>query len=117
MENSIYYKITGTLKSDFGVDIINPVITVGQVATDQMLLSDGNLRFEYLVYQSETNFLANYKGFKAWDNVNNNQRVNFVYPITDVITWSILTYKELQRKIIADVFGFEESDVELVDIV
>ena len=115
MENSIYYKITGTLKSDFGEDIVNPVITVAQVATDQMLLSDGNLRFEYLVYQSETNFLANYKGFKAWDD--GKQRVNFVYPIIDVITWSILTYKELQRKIIADVFGFEESDVELVEVV
>ena len=117
MENSIYYKITGTLKSDFGVDIVNPVITVGQVATDKMLLSDGNLRFEYLVYQSETNFLANYKGFKAWDDAENKQRVNFVYPITDVITWSILTYKELQRKIIADVFGFTEENVVLVEVV
>ena len=115
MENSIYYKITGTLKSDFGVDIVNPVITVGQVATDKMLLSDGNLRFEYLVYQSEANFLAGYNGFKAWED--GKQKVNFTYLITDVPTWSWTTFAELQRKIIADVFGFAESDVELVDIV
>ncbi len=115
MENSIYYKITGVLKNDSGDDITNPVLKIGQVASDSSILADGLLRFEYKVYSSETNYLAGYYFCKAWDVAENKRIVNFTYPITDVVTWSILTYKELQRKIIADTFGFLEENVELVD--
>lgn len=115
MENSIYYKITGSLISDFGDEITNPVIKVAQVSTDNQLLTDGLLRFEYKVYSSEDNLLAGYFFFKAWDSEENKRIVNFSYPITDVISWSILTYKDLQRKIIADTFGWAEADVLLVE--
>ena len=79
MENSIYYKITGSLTSDFGETITNPVIKVAQVATDSQLLADGLLRFEYKVYSSEDNLLAGYFFFKAWDSEENKRIVNFTY--------------------------------------
>ena len=113
--NSIYYKVSGTLTSDFGETITNPVIKVSQVGSDTQLLSDGLLRFEYKAFYSEDNLLAGYFFFKAWNIEENKRIVNFTYPIADVITWSILTYKELQRKIIADTFGWSESDVILVE--
>ena len=115
MENSIYYKITGSITSDFCEAITNPVIKVSQVATDNQLLTDGLLRFEYKVYSSESNLLSSKYFFKAWDAVEDKRLVNFTYPITDVISWSILTYKDLQAKIIAETFGFNESDVLLVE--
>jgi hypothetical protein len=115
MENSIYYKITGSLTSDFGEAITNPVVKVSQVATDNQLLTDGLLRFEYKVYSSESNLLSGKYFFKAWDSEENKRLVNFTYPITDVISWSILTYKDLQAKIIAETFGFNESDVLLIE--
>ena len=113
--NSIYYKVSGTLTSDFGETITNPVIKVSQVASDTQLLSDGLLRFEYKAFYSEDNLLDGYFFFKAWNIEENKRVINFTYPIADVITWSILTYKELQRKIIADTFGWSEDYVVLVE--
>jgi len=115
MENSIYYKITGSLTSDFGDEIINPVLKVAQIATDNQLLTDGLLRFEYKVYSSESNLLSGKHFFKTWDTVEDKRLVNFSYPITDVISWSILTYKDLQAKIIAETFSLNESDVLLIE--
>ena len=115
MENSIYYKITGNLTSDFGDEITNPVIKIAQVATDNQLLTDGLLRFEYKVYSSESNLLSGKYFFKAWDSEEDKRLVNFTYPIVDVISWSILTYKGLQSKIIAETFGIDESNVLLVE--
>lgn len=117
MENSIYYKITGSLTSDFGDEITNPVLTVSQVATDNQLLSDGLLRFEYKIYSSESNLLSGKHFFKGWDNTEDKRIVNFSYAIVDVISWSILTYKDLQSKIIGEIFGIDESNVLLVEIV
>ena len=115
MENSIYYKVTGDLLSDFGDTITNPVVTVNQVASDNQITADGLLRFEYKVYSSEVNLLAGKYFFKAWNIEENKRMVNFTYPIMDVISWSILTYKDLQCKIIADTFGWAEDDVILVE--
>tara|TARA_R110002126_G_scaffold88694_1_gene212448 strand:+ start:1138 stop:1485 length:348 start_codon:yes stop_codon:yes gene_type:complete len=115
MENSIYYKVTGGLTSDFGEVITNPVITVNQVASDSQLLADGLLRFEYKVYSSEVNLLGGKYFFKAWDTVEEKRIKNFTYPIMDVISWSITTYEILQMKIIADTFGFNIEDIELVN--
>ena len=75
--NSIYYKVSGTILSDFGETITNPVIKVSQVASDTQLLSDGLLRFEYKAFYSEDNLLAGYFFFKAWnieENKNRNTR-------------------------------------------
>tara|TARA_R110002111_G_scaffold32534_2_gene65634 strand:- start:4482 stop:4829 length:348 start_codon:yes stop_codon:yes gene_type:complete len=115
MGNSIYYKVTGDLTSDFGEVITNPVVTVKQVASDNQLLADGLLRFEYKVYSSEVNLLGGKFHFKAWDNVGDKRIKNFTYPIMDVISWSITTYEILQMKIIADTFGFNIEDIELVN--
>ena len=115
MGNSIYYKVTGDLTSDFGDVITNPVVTVKQVASDNQLLADGLLRFEYKVYSSEVNLLGGKYFFKAWNSEDDKRIVNFTYPIMDVISWSILTYKDLQCKIIAQTFGWVESDVSLVE--
>ena len=116
MENSIYYKVTGDLTSDFGDVITNPVVTVNQVASDNQLTADGLLRFEYKVYSSEANLLGGKYFFKAWSIEDDKRMINFTYPIMDVISWSILTYKDLQAKIIAETFGFDIADIELVEV-
>ena len=115
MDNSIYYKVTGDLLSDFGETITNPVLTVKQVASDNQLLTDGLLRFEYKIYSSEDNLLSGKFHFKSWNSVEDKRMINFSYPIEDVLTWSFTTYKTLQTKIIAETFGFNIEDVELVD--
>ena len=40
--------------------------------------------------------------------------LNFTYPISGVSDWGYPTYKQDQRKIIADTFGFDLENVELV---
>ena len=115
MENSIYYKVTGDLLSDFGDVITNPVIKVSQVGSNAQTLRDGMLRFEYKVYISEAKMLEGKYFFKVWDTVEDKRIKNFTYPIMNVVSWSISTYKDLQRKIIAETFGFDIADIELVD--
>ena len=115
MGNSIYYKVTGDLTSDFGEVITNPVIKVSQVGSNAQTLRDGMLRFEYKVYISEAIMLEGKYFFKVWDTVEDKRIKNFTYPIMDVISWSITTYKILQIKIIADTFGFNIEDIELVN--
>ena len=111
--NSIYYKVTGDLISDFGEKIINPVIKIDVNSNGAEI--DGFLKCEYKVYFSEQNYLDGKFFFKAWDNVDNIRIVNFNYPVAEVPTWGFMTWKELQRKIIADQFGFEIEDVILVE--
>ena len=41
--------------------------------------------------------------------------INFTYPIADVPNWGYQTYKDDQKKIIADTFGLDISNVELVN--
>jgi len=41
--------------------------------------------------------------------------INFTYPIADVPSWGYQTYKDDQKKIIADTFGLDISNVELVN--
>jgi hypothetical protein len=111
MANSIYYKITGSLTSDFGETITNPImkIDVNSSGAEQ----DGLLKCEYKIYFTEASYLAGKYFFKA--EKDGSRLVNFTYPVLDVPTWGFLTYKELQRKIIADTFGFAEADVVLVE--
>jgi hypothetical protein len=115
MENSIYYKITGSLTSDFGETITNPVVKVAQVGSNAQTLRDGMLRFEYKVYMSEAKMLEGKYFFKVWDTVEDKRIKNFTYPIMTVSSWSINSYKSLQAKMIAETFGFNESDVLLVE--
>ena len=48
--NSIYYKVSGTLTSDFGEPITNPVVKINVNATGAE--SDGLLKCEYKMIQS-----------------------------------------------------------------
>ena len=110
IKNKEYYKITGDITADFGVTVTNPVIKI--VVSAQGVESTGNLQCEYNVYYSEDNYLNGKHYFKAEkDGV---RFINFTYPVADVPTWGIMTYKEEQRKIIADTFGLDVSNVELV---
>lgn len=111
--NSIYYKVTGDLTSDFGEKITNPVLRIDVNSNGAEI--DGFLKCEYKIYFSEQNYLEGKYFFKAWDNVDNKRIINFNYPVAEVPTWGFMTWKELQRKIIADQFGFEIEDVILID--
>tara|TARA_R110001592_G_scaffold347783_1_gene641523 strand:+ start:666 stop:1019 length:354 start_codon:yes stop_codon:yes gene_type:complete len=111
--NSIYYKVSGTLTSDFGEVITNPVLKIN--VNSNGAESDGLLKCEFKVYFSEESYLQGKYFFKAWDSEEDQRIINFTYPVTDVPTWGFITYKELQRKIIADQFGWLEEDVVLVE--
>jgi len=111
--NSIYYKVSGTLTSDFGEVITDPVLKINVNSSGAE--SDGLLKCEFKVYFSEESYLQGKYFFKAWDSEEDKRIVNFTYPVIDVPTWGFITYKELQRKIIADQFGWSEEDVVLVE--
>ena len=110
IKNKEYYKIEGDIIADFGSIVSNPVIKI--LVTAQGVENDGLLKAEYNVYYSEDNYLNGKHYFKA--SKDGNRLVNFTYPVADVPTWGIMTYKEEQRKIIADTFGLDISNVELV---
>jgi hypothetical protein len=113
IKNKEYYKITGTIESDFGSTITNPVV---KIATSPVgLESTGELQCEYNVYFSEVEYLAGKYFFKAWDSVNEKRLTNFSYPIANVPNFSWQTYKEEQRTIIADTFGIDVANVVLVE--
>ena len=111
--NSIYYKVTGSLTSDFGETITNPIIKID--VNSRGVEFDGLLKCEYKVYFSEQNYLDGKFFFNAWDSEENKRIVNFNYQVAEVPTWGIMTWKELQRKIIADQFGFQIENVVLVE--
>lgn len=123
IKNNEHYQITGTIVADFGETITNPVI---KIATSVVgVESDGLLKCEYNVYFSAQNYTDGKYFFKAGHEVNEGTEeepnmiwkriVNFTYPVADVPTWSIGTYKEDQRKIIADTFGLSIENVTLVE--
>tara|TARA_R110001592_G_scaffold130727_1_gene343987 strand:+ start:112 stop:474 length:363 start_codon:yes stop_codon:yes gene_type:complete len=111
IKNSIHYQITGDLIADFGTTISNPIIKIA--VSDRGVISDGLLKCEYNIYISGDAYEYGKYFFKA--EKDGERLINFTYPIENVLTWSILTYKEDQRKIIADTFGFEIEKVVLVE--
>jgi len=110
IKNKEYYKITGNITADFGVTVTNPVIKI--VVSAQGVEDSGLLQCEYNVYYSEDSYLNGRHYFKA--SKDDKRLMNFTYPVADVPTWGIMTYKEDQRKIIADTFGIDISNVTLV---
>ena len=111
INNKEYYKINGDLIADFGSTITNPVvkISVSSVGVE----SSGMLTCEYNVYFSESNYLSGKYFFKA--EKDGKRLMNFTFPVADVPTWGIMTYKEEQRKIIAQTFDLNVADVVLVE--
>lgn len=111
IKNKIHYQITGSLNADFGEVITNPIIKIA--VSDKGVVNDGLLKCEYNIYISSGAYNEGKYFFKA--RLNGKRAVNFTYPIADILTWSIMTYAEDQRKIIADTFGYDITDVVLVN--
>ncbi len=111
IKNKEHYQITGDIISDFGVVITNPVIKLSVSSKD--VETTGILNCEYNIYYSSETYNEGKYYFKA--EKDGNRLVNFEYSIDDIPSWSWSTYKEEQRKIIADTFGFELDNVELVE--
>jgi len=110
INNKEYYKITGEVTADFGVDVTNPIIKI--FVTAKGVEDTGLLQCEYNVYYSEDNYLNGAYFFKA--SKDGERMINFTYPIADVPNWGWQTYKDDQKKIIADTFGIDVVNIELV---
>tara|TARA_Y100001937_G_scaffold125867_1_gene193672 strand:- start:1212 stop:1562 length:351 start_codon:yes stop_codon:yes gene_type:complete len=113
IKNKIHYQITGDLTADYGVTVTNPIIKIAQAASDGQILDSGELNFEYNIYISNESYTDGKYFFKA--EKDGKRLINFSYPVADVPTWSLTTYAEDQRKIIADTFGLDISNVVLVE--
>jgi hypothetical protein len=111
IKNKIHYQITGDLIADFGTTITNPMIKIA--VSDKGVINDGILKCEYNVYISAAAYNEGKYFFKA--EKDGERLKNFNYPIENVPNWGIQTYKEDQRKIIADTFGFSIENVVLVE--
>lgn len=111
IKNKIHYQITGDINADFGGVVTNPIIKIA--VSDKGLINDGLLKCEYNIYLSQSDYNNGKYFFKA--ELNGERAKNFTYPIANVLTWSISTYKEDQRTIIADTFGLDINNVVLVE--
>ena len=111
IKNKEYYKITGDITADFGVTVTNPIMKI--FVTAQNVETTGLLQAEYNIYYSEDNYLNGAYFFKA--SKDGERLINFTYPIADVPNWGYQTYKDDQKKIIADTFGIDIANVELVN--
>lgn len=114
--NKEHYQITGDINADYGVTVSNPIIKIA-VSSDGVQ-NDGLLKCEYNIYYSAALYEAGKYFFKAekQDEEGNWSRMtNFTYPVANVPTWGIMSYKEEQRKIIADTFGIALENVTLVE--
>ncbi len=110
INNKEYYKITGEVNADFGITVTDPIIKV--FVTAKGVEDTGLLQCEYNVYYSEDNYLNGAYFFKA--SKDGERMINFTYPIADVPNWGWQTYKDDQKKIIADTFGIDVVNIELV---
>jgi hypothetical protein len=123
IKNKEHYQITGDINADYGVTVTNPIIKIA--VSSEGVSSDGLLKCEYNIYISTAFYEAGKYFFKAEHQVNEGTEeepvmvwkrlVNFTYPVADVPTWGIMSYKEEQRKIIADTFGLDLANVVLVE--
>ncbi len=111
IKNKIHYQITGDLVADFGTTFTNPIIKVD--VSDKGVINDGLLKVEYNIYISSEAYNNGKYFFKA--ELDGERLKNFTYPVSEVLTWSLATYAEDQRKIIADTFGYDLDNVVLVN--
>lgn len=111
IKNKIYYQIAGEINADFGTTVTNPIFKIS--VSDKGVIDDGLLKVEYNIYQSAEAYTSGKYFFKA---EKDGQRLkNFTYEVSQLENWSLATYKEDQRKIIADTFGLNLADVTLVE--
>ena len=110
IKNKEYYQIDGEIMADFGATVTNPIIKIAVSSIG--VESSGLLNCEYNIYKSAEAYTSGKYFFKA--EKDDKRLINFTYKIEDVPTYSWATYKEDQRKIIADTFGLELDKVTLV---
>jgi hypothetical protein len=111
IKNKEHYQIDGEISADFGQTVTNPIIKISTSSAG--VESSGLLNCEYNIYISAEAYESGKYFFKA---ENEGQRiVNFTYSVEGVPSWSWATYKEDQKKIIADTFGLELDKVTLVE--
>ncbi len=111
IKNKEHYQITGTIEADFGQTVTNPIIKID--VNPAGATTTGLLNCEYNVYISATTYTDGKYFFKA--EKDGARLVNFTYPVANVPTFGFGDYKEEQRKIIADTFGFDIANVVLVE--
>ena len=111
IKNKEHYQITGDINADFGQIVTNPIIKIAVSSVG--VESDGLLKCEYNIYISAQTYTDGNHFFKA--EKDGSRLINFTYPVANVPTWGITTYKEDQRKIIADTFGLDLANVVLVE--
>jgi hypothetical protein len=111
IKNKIHYQINGEISADFGTTVVNPIIKIS--VSDLGVINDGLLKCEYNIYVNAEAYTNGKYFFKA--EKEGERLKNFTYPISEVLTWSIATYAEDQRKIIADTFGLELENVVLIN--
>ena len=113
INNKIHYQITGDITADYGVTVTNPIIKIAQAASDGQILESGELTFEYNIYVSNEAYTNGKYFFKA--EKDGERLINFSYSVADIPTWSFASYKDDQRKIIADIFNIDIANVALVE--
>ena len=111
IKNKEYYQITGDIVADFGVTVTNPIVKIA--VSSAGVESTGLLNCEYNIYSSAEAYTSGKYFFKA--EKENARLINFTYPVADVPNWGIQSYKEDQRKIIADTFGLDVANIALVE--
>jgi len=111
IKNKEHYQINGTIEADFGQTITNPIIKIA-TSTEGATIT-GLLNCEYNIYISSATYEAGKYFFKA--EKDGARLINFTYPVASVPTFGFNSYKEEQRKIIADTFGFALENVILVE--
>jgi len=110
IKNKEYYQIDGEIMADFGATVTNPVIKIAVSSVG--VESSGLLNCEYNIYGSAEAYEGGKYFFKA--EKDDKRLINFTYEVAGVPDWGIQSYKEDQRKIIADTFGLELDKVTLI---
>jgi len=111
IKNKEYYKIDGEISADFGQTVTNPIIKISTSSAG--VESSGLLNCEYNIYISAEAYTSGKYFFKA--EKDEKRLINFTYEVAGVPDWGIQSYKEDQKKIIADTFGLELDKVTLVN--
>ena len=111
IKNNIHYQLTGSIISDFGMTINNPVIKISTNTND--LLKDQLLKCEYNIYLSIESYNNGDYFFKA--KINNQRLKNIEYSITNIPDFSFNNYKEFQKNIISETFNIPINNITLIE--
>jgi hypothetical protein len=121
IKNKVHFQITGDLNADFGSVVSNPIIKLN--VSTAGVVNSGNLNCDYNVYISAEAYNNGSYFFKL--NKDGARVMSFEYPASESPFYAFAvgisatppTENAIQseRKIIADTFGLDISNVELVE--